>query len=167
MWWTAGPATFEGYPDVYTGNTSMSHYPGAVLVTDATLWVTVSNEDIVFQVDRDTMVATAVLDAPNRPNTLSSGDGDVFVACKHGATVYRLDADGTADDSTTIDEYVTNISVDDETIWVVQQQGAVARLDRSNLSLLDSYQTYSSSWSEVHTIGDMTGFQYAGRYLRP
>ena len=158
--------TFEGYPDVYTGNTTMAHYPQAVHVEGSTRWVAVTNEDLLFQVDLSTFGVTDTHAASSRPRSLASDRDHVYLANKHGASLYQFDAGGLVD-SSTMDEYLTNVAADDEQLWVVRQQGGMARLESDGLGLLDDFGHYGQSWSsDVHISGDTTDFEYLNRHLR-
>jgi hypothetical protein len=158
--------TFEGYPDVYTGNTTMAHYPQAVHVEEGTLWVAVTNEDLLFQVDLSTLGVVATHPASSRPKSLASDRDHVYLANKHGASLYQFDAGGLVD-STAMDQYLTSVAADDEQLWVVRQQGGVARLESDGLGMVDDFGHYGQSWSsDVHISGDTIGFEYLNRHLR-
>ena len=162
-----GSVTFEGYPDVYIGSTTLAHYPTGVLAWGDHVWVAVSNEDLVWQLDADTLALVTLVDATSRPVALTRDASHLYTGHKHGAATAKIEPDGTVVSATPVSEYLNNVSVGVDHLWLVQQQGGLARLDKGSMAVLESYQTYGETWHhDVHVLGDMTGHVYWERYLR-
>jgi DNA-binding beta-propeller fold protein YncE len=123
--WRIDPDTNE-----VTGPAGVNH-PAGLAITGEAVWVTSFDDNIVVQLDPDTLEVKDTLDVGDGPDAVAAGDGFLWVANRRAGTVSRIDlATGESLPPIEVGHEPVGIAIDGDRVWVIDKtDGTLVLID--------------------------------------